>query len=266
MVLLKWALLVLLAGYAGAVVLMYLAQRQFMYFADPQRVDPAAAGLPQADAIVLPTADGEELIAWHVPPARDRPVILYFHGNGGTLALRGRRFRTLTRDGAGLVAIDYRGYGGSTGRPTEAGLLIDGRTAYGFATARYSANRIAVWGESLGTGVAVALAAERRVGRIVLEAPFTSAVDVAARHYPFMPVRALMKDQFRSDQLIGAISAPLLVLHGTDDQVVPIALGERLFALAPAPKRLERFRGGGHDNLEGFGALEAALRFLDEPM
>jgi fermentation-respiration switch protein FrsA (DUF1100 family) len=143
--------------------------------------------------------------------------------------------------------------------------MIDGQTAYEFAAARYAPDRIAVWGESLGTGVAVALAAERPVGRIVLEAPFTSAADVAARQYPFVPVHALMKDQFRSDELIGAIRAPLLVLHGTDDVVVPIALGERLFALAPEPKRFARFAAGGHENLDQFGALDVALKFLSEP-
>jgi fermentation-respiration switch protein FrsA (DUF1100 family) len=266
MVLLKWTLLVLLAGYIGAVVLLYVAQRKLLYFTDPERVAPAAAGLPRAETIALETEDGERLIGWHVQPARDRPVILYFHGNGGTLALRAGRFRTLTQDGTGLVAIDYRGYGGSTGRPTQSGLMIDGRTAYGFAAARYSPDRIAVWGESLGTGVAVALAAERSFGRIVLEAPFTSAADAAARHYPFVPVRALMKDQFRSDEVIGSIRAPLLVLHGTDDDVVPIDLGERLFALAPEPKRFVPFPGGGHDNLEQFGALDVGLRFLSEPL
>jgi fermentation-respiration switch protein FrsA (DUF1100 family) len=266
MLLLKWTLLVLLAGYIGVVALLYLGQRQMLYFADPERIAPAAAGLPLAEAIVLDTPDGERLVAWHVRPAGDHPVVLYFHGNGGTLALRAGRFRKLTQDGTGLLAIDYRGYGGSSGQPTQAGLMIDGRTAYEVAAARYPPDRIAVWGESLGTAVAVALAAERTVGRIVLEAPFTSAADVAARHYPWVPVRALMKDQFRSDALIGAIKAPLLVLHGTDDDVVPIAFGERLFALAPEHKRFVRLAGGGHNDLEQFGALDVALKFIREPL
>jgi hypothetical protein len=191
-------------------------------------------------------------------------VVLYLHGNGGALVHRAERFRALTSRGFGLLAIDYRGYGGSSGSPSEAGMGVDAETAYVFAAARYATNEIAVWGESLGTGVAVALAAERPVGHVVLEAPFTSAVDIAARHYPFVPVRLLMKDQFRSDARIGAIAAPLLILHGARDSVVPIEFGERLFALAREPKRFIRYPDGEHEDLDRFGALDAALAFLAE--
>jgi fermentation-respiration switch protein FrsA (DUF1100 family) len=204
------------------------------------------------------------VIVWHVRPRGDRPVVLYLHGNGGALSHRAERFRALTADGIGLVALDYRGYGGSTGRPSEAGLMIDAETAYAFAARLYPAERIALWGESLGTGVAVALAAERAVGRVVLEAPFTSAADIAALHYPFLPVRWLMKDQFRSDARIGAVRAPLLVLHGERDAIVPIAFGERLFSLAGEPKRFVRFPEGQHEGLDQFGALDAVKRFLDD--
>jgi fermentation-respiration switch protein FrsA (DUF1100 family) len=264
MALLKWTLIVVLVGYVGVVALLYFVQRALMYFPDTARIPPAAVGLPAAQEILLDTADGERLIAWHLPPRGDRPVVLYFHGNGGALSHRAERFRALTADGTGLVAIDYRGYGGSTGRPTETGLLIDAGTAYAFAAARYPAARIAVWGESLGTGVAVALAAERPVGRLVLEAPFTSAVDLAARHYPFVPVRWLMKDQFRSDQRIGSVRAPLLVLHGARDTIVPIEFGERLFGLAREPKRFVRFPEGEHEDLDQYGALTAVKTFLGD--
>jgi fermentation-respiration switch protein FrsA (DUF1100 family) len=264
MVLLKWTLIVLLVGYVGAVAVLYAVQRALMYFPDTERTPPAAAGLPAAQEILLDTADGERLIAWHVPPRGDRPVVLYLHGNGGALSHRAERFRALTADGTGLVAVDYRGYGGSSGRPTEAGLLIDAENAYAFAAARYPAARIAVWGESLGTGVAVTLAAERPVGRVVLEAPFTSAVDLAARRYPFVPVRWLMKDQFRSDLRIAAVAAPLLVLHGARDTIVPIEYGERLFGLAREPKRFAGFPQGEHEDLDRFGALATVKTFLDD--
>jgi fermentation-respiration switch protein FrsA (DUF1100 family) len=264
MALLKWTLIVLLVGYVGAVALLYMVQRALMYFPDTERMPPAAAGLPGAQEILLDAADGERLIAWHVPPRGDRPVVLYLHGNGGALSHRAERFRALTADGTGLVAIDYRGFGGSTGRPSEAGLLIDAETAYEFAAARYPATRIAVWGESLGTGVAVALAVERPVGRLVLEAPFTSAVDLAARRYPFVPVRWLMKDQLRSDLRVTSVAAPLLVLHGARDTIVPIEYGERLFGLAREPKRFVRFPQGEHEDLDRFGALAAVKTFLDD--
>src|SRR5438874_2460898 len=108
------------------------------------------ADLRHAGAIVLPTADGKQVIAWHVPPRGERPVVLYFHGNGGALRHRVERFRALTADGTGLVAVDYRGYGGSTGRPSERGLGLDAEAAYDFAVARYPPARLAGWGESLG--------------------------------------------------------------------------------------------------------------------
>jgi len=163
MALLKWTLILLLAGYLAVAALLYVAQRGLMYFPDTARIAPAALGLPGAEDILLDTADGERVVAWHVPPRNERPVVIYLHGNGGALSHRAGRFRALTDDGTGLVAVDYRGYGGSTGYPTEAGLAIDAETAYAFAAARYPAERIAIWGESLGTGVAVALAARRRL-------------------------------------------------------------------------------------------------------
>src|SRR5258707_1254128 len=132
-----------------------------------------------------------------------------------------------------------------------------------FAVARYAPQRIVVWGESLGTGVAVALAAEKPVGHVVLESPFTSAADIAAGRYWFVPVRFLMKDQFRSDLRIGKVTAPVLVLHGDRDNIVPMALAERLYGLINAPKRFVRFAGIGHNDL-GAEAVEAAKQFLGE--
>jgi fermentation-respiration switch protein FrsA (DUF1100 family) len=161
------------------------------------------------------------------------------------------------------VALSYRGYGGSSGAPTEVGLIDDALAAYAFAVARYPAERIVLWGESLGSGVAVALAAEKPVARVVLQSPFTSAADIAARRYWFVPVRQLMKDQYRSDLRIGKVTAPVLVLHGDRDDVVPMALGERLYELITAPKRFVRFPGGGHNDL-GARAVEAARQFLGE--
>jgi fermentation-respiration switch protein FrsA (DUF1100 family) len=212
---------------------------------------------------VLDTADGERVIAWHLPPRAEQPVVLYFHGNGASLRWRLERFRALTADGTGLVALSYRGYGGSSGSPSEAGFIADGLAAYAFAAARYAPQRIIVWGESLGSGVAVAVAAEKPVGHVVLESPFTSAVDIGAERYWFVPVRLLMKDQFRSDLRIGKVTAPVLVLHGDRDRVVPFALGERLYGMITAPKRFVRFPGLGHNDL-GAGSVVAAKQFLSE--
>jgi uncharacterized protein len=259
---LKW-LIIALACYAGLVALLYVGQRALQYFPERFRTAPALAGLPDAEEVVLDTADGERVIAWHVPPRGQKPVVLYFHGNGGSLRWRVDRFRALTADGTGLVALSYRGFGGSSGGPTEPGLMNDAAAAYAFARARYDPARIVLWGESLGSGVAVALAAENPVGHVVLEAPFTSAADVGASRYPFVPIRLLMKDQFRSDLRIGKVTAPVLIVHGEHDGIVPFALGERLYALINAPKRFVRVPGAGHNDL-GIRAVEAAREFLGE--
>jgi fermentation-respiration switch protein FrsA (DUF1100 family) len=259
----KWILIFVLVGYGGLVALLYFMQRSLQYFPETFRTPPAAAGFPEAEEVMLDTADGERVIVWHVPPRGDKPVVLYFHGNGASLRWRVERFRELTADGMGLVALSYRGYGGSSGSPSEAGFIADANAAYAFAVARYPAQRIVVWGESLGTGVAVALAAEQPVGHVVLESPFTSAADVGAERYWFAPVRLLMKDQFRSDLRIGKVTAPVLVLHGDRDHVVPFVFGERLYAMINAPKQFVRFPGLGHNGL-GAQAVAAAKAFLAE--
>src|SRR6202030_890228 len=139
--------------YCGFVALLYVAQRRLQYFPERRRTVPRAVGLPEAEEAVVDTADGERVIVWHVPPRQGQPVFLYF-----------------------------RGYGGSSGRPTETGLLADAAAAYAFAITLYAPERIVLWGESLGSALAVALAAEKPVGNLVLEALFTSVADVGARH------------------------------------------------------------------------------------
>ena len=257
---LKWLVTAVIV-YGGFVALLYLAQRLFQYFPERRRTAPSAVGLTKAEEVVLDTADGERVIVWHVPPCGGQPVFVYFHGNGGSLRWREERFRDLIADGSGLVALSYRGYGGSSGHPTEKGLIEDAKAAYAFSAARYPAERLVLWGESLGSALALSLAAENPVGRVVLEAPFTSAVDVGAQHYWFMPVRLVMKDRFRSDLRASKVTAPVLVVHGENDMVVPITLGERLYDLLQAPKRFVRVAGGGHNDLGAF-AVARAKQFI----
>jgi fermentation-respiration switch protein FrsA (DUF1100 family) len=259
---LKWLILIVVLTYVGLLALMYVFQRALMYFPDPMRTPPAAAGLPEAEEVTLDSADGEKLIVWHVAPKDTKPVVIYFHGNAGALDLRAGRFKWLIANGTGLVALSYRGYGGSTGKPTEVGLINDAVAAYHFAATRYPAKRIVLWGESLGTGVAIALAAGHEVAALILDAPFTSLTDIGVAAYPFMPVRWLIKDTFHSDERIVHVRAPLLVLHGERDNIVPIKFGERLFALASEPKQMVRFPLGGHVDLDDHGAQAAVTDFL----
>ena len=264
MTVLKWLVIAILFGYLGGLAVLFFKQRSMLFPIPPVgRVAPAEAGLPQAEEHVLTTADGEKVIIWYVPAQPGRPVVLFFPGNGDFLAGRVSRFRDMTADGTGLVALSYRGYAGSSGAPSERGLLLDAQAAYEFTSARYGADRIVVWGFSLGTGVAVALAAEHPISKLILEAPYTSTVDVAGALLRIVPVSLLMRDQFHSDRRIANVTVPLLIMHGSDDPAIPIAFGERLFALAHEPKQFVRFPGGGHENLDNFGAIDMARQFIN---
>jgi fermentation-respiration switch protein FrsA (DUF1100 family) len=261
---LKFGLTAAACVYLAVLAMLYLRQRDLVFPRDPARADIALAGLPGAEEVTLTTADGERLVAWIVPPRSGKPVLLYFHGNAGNLGRPGRldRFKALTQDGTGLVAVSYRGYGGSTGSPTEQGLHLDARAAYGAAAERFGASQIVGYGESLGTGVVLKLAAEAPLAAVILEAPYLSTASVAQGIYPLVPIRLLMLDQFQSQAVIGNVRAPLLVLHGQRDGVIPFAQGEALYGLANAPKRFLRFPQGRHEDLPAHGSLPEVRRFL----
>jgi uncharacterized protein len=256
---LAFALLVL---YAGALAVLFVNQRSLLYPASDRHTTAAEAGLAGFQDLVLPTPDGERLVAWWKPPHPGKALILYFHGNGGSLWNRRIRAQALTASGRGLLMISYRGYSGSTGTPTETGLHTDAHTAYDWVARSYEPSRLVAYGESLGSGVAVRLASEQPLAGLILDAPYTSTADVAGLTYWYVPVSWLMLDQFRSLDIIEKVKAPILILHGTDDHIIPFALGERLYAAAPEPKRLVRIDGGNHTrNLEQ-GGMEAVNDLL----
>ena len=264
MTFLKWIAIILAAGYCAGLVLLFAKQRSMLFpIPTTERTSPAAAGFPQAEEHVLTTSDGEKVIVWHVPPKPGRDVVLYFHGNGDFLAGLVGRFKAIIADGTGLVALSYRGYAGSTGSPSEDGLLRDGIAAYSFAAERYDAQRIVAWGFSLGTGVAVAVATEHPVRKLILEAPYTSIAAVAAAQFRFVPVRLLIRDPFHSDERITRVTVPLLIVHGARDGTIPIGYAEKLFALAHEPKQFVRITEGGHDDLGNFGMIEIARRLIN---
>lgn len=264
--LLRWIALLALGSYVAALALLYVMQRDLLYPRNPARAEVASANLPGVEEVALTAADGETLVAWVVPPREGKPVLLFFHGNAGNFAGSGRQslFRQLTEDGTGLFAVNYRGYGGSTGVPSEDGLAQDARAAHAAASARYGADRLVGYGESLGTGVVVKLAAEVPLKAVILQAPYMSTVSVAQLHYPYVPVGGLMKDQFRSDLVIGKVKAPLLVLHGRRDGVIPFSQGEALFVLANPPKRFVSFPQGDHNDLRLHGSVAEVRRFLTD--
>ncbi len=262
-----WIKLVL--GVAAAYVLIglagYLAQRKLMYFPDRARTQPAEIGLADVEERVLKTPDGEKVIAWYGKARPGQPTLLYFHGNGGSLRIRAERIRRFMAEGWGVYMMTYRGYGGSTGSPTEVHNVADARLAYGALVHEGVAPKsIIAYGESLGTNIAVRIAAEREVGALFLAAPYTSIVDVAAGAYPFLPVRYFLTDRYETIRTIASVKVPLLILHGARDPVVPAAMGKELHRLANEPKRLVLFPNGGHSNLyvDGNDAIDAVRNWV----
>ncbi len=248
--------------YTCILAALFVKQRSLLYPASDRRTTAAEAGLGGFQDLILATADGERLVAWWRPPQPGKALVLYFHGNGGSLWSRRLRAHALTASGRGLLMISYRGYSGSTGTPTEAGLHMDARAAYDWIVRSYEPARLVAYGESLGTGVAVRLASEASLAGLILDAPYTSTADVASLTYWYVPVGWLMLDQFRSQDIITKVKAPILILHGTDDRIIPFTLGEQLYAAAPEPKRFIRIEGGSHTrNLEQ-GGMQAVDEFL----
>ena len=264
MTLLTWSLVSLAGAYALAGVGLALFQRKLQYFPDRRLTDLTQTNLNDGEELRLTTGDGETLVAWYFRPKGGRPLILDFHGNGGALVDRVSRFHMFTSRCYGVLAVSYRGYGGSSGSPTEGGLMQDGEAAYRAARARgHEGNRIVLMGESLGTGVAAALAATHEAAALVLEAPYLSALDVASAHYPFFPVSWLMFDQFHSDLAIPDVRVPVLMVHGEKDDVIPIGSARRLFKLANEPKSFLSVPGGEHLVLDLPDVFSRACEWID---
>jgi len=257
----------LVAVYAVICVAAYFGNRLFMYFPDPTRVAPAEAGLESVKEIEIAVADGVTLVAWHAPAKGNRPTILYFHGNAANAANRAPKIETMRENGFGVFYLNNRGYGGSGGRPTEENNVADAIAAYDHLTGLgIAGGRIVAFGESLGSGQAVRLAAARPVAAVVLEAPLTSTVDVARSTYFWLPLGLLITDQYDIERNIRSVTAPVLVLHGEQDAVIPVEMGLRVYRAANEPKRIELFPQGAHYDLFDHGAWDKTRAFLASSM
>src|SRR5262245_43859149 len=258
-----WIALVFLGLYLGFAGLLYAYQRDFLYLPDTRRPVGVLAGVGSLKEVEIATSDGLRLLAWYVPPPQGRPVILYFHRNGGNISSRAYRLSRFAEAGFGVLMPEYRGYGGNAGQPSEVGFAADAEGAMTFLqSAGVDLDEIVVYGESLGTGVATRLASEHPVAALVLEAPYTSITAMAIAQFPFVPVRLMLHDRFDSLSRIAQVRAPILIMQGERDEVVPPALGRELLAAAPEPKEFWSSPEGGHDDLFDFGAAEAVLDFL----
>ena len=261
----------LIATIAVAYVLLvgaiYIFQRNLLYLPDKGVPDLVESGVPDMGAVSLSTADGLTLLAWYKEAAPGQPTLVYFCGNAGHIGHRGSKVRHYLDAGMGVLLVGYRGYGSNPGSPSEEGLYADGRAALDFlAAAGRAPAQTVVYGESIGTGVAVHLAAERAavapLGAVILESPYAAIADVAAKHYPFLPVRWLVKDRFESVAKIARVQAPVFVFHGEKDGTIPIRTARELFAAAVEPKKSLWIAEAYHNDLYDYHAPAAVIAFL----
>ena len=242
----------LVVSYLVLLALVRLFENKLIFFPDyPGRLsgDWRPTGLPVED-VWLKTSDGVKLHAWWIPRPSADFTFLAFHGNAANIANRADAYRFFGQLPVNVLAAEYRGYGRSEGKPSEAGLYADAQAAYQYVVAKRGVppDRIISFGQSLGTAVAVDLASKEKVGGVVLEAPFPSASAVARRVYQFLPgLSLLVRGQFDTARKLPRIHAPILVVHCTHDPVLAFELGEEVYRLAPSPKLFMRVDGYGHE-------------------
>jgi uncharacterized protein len=253
--------------------LTWALQGRLMFFPDTSVPLPGSIGLTGVEEVTFRTAEGLTLGAWFFPAPvpSARSAVLVFNGNAGNRAYRAPLAMALRRHEFHVMLLDYRGYGGNPGTPTEDGLASDARAARTYLTSRrdVDAARVAYFGESLGTAVAVRLAEEHPPAGLILRSPFTSMVDIGQHHYGGLPVRWLLRDRFAAIDRISRVHAPLLVIAGDKDRVVPLEYSRRLFDAAPEPKKLVVIAGADHNDaalLAGKTMIDAIIEFLEPIM
>lgn len=228
---------VLIGTYLLFCLAMFVLQRQLIYHPATRNVALDLGLLPGASVVTLATDDSEEILAWWLPPLdASKPVYLYLPGNADTLANRAARFGLLTNEGAGLLAVSWRGYGGSSGTPSESGFQQDALAAYQWLVSQTAAERIIVFGESLGSGIAIRLAATRPSGALVLDAAYPSLLAVTQYRMPWLPA-LLMREKFEIKQSAPQITVPLLQRHCRKDAILPYALAQQLFETFASPDK-----------------------------
>jgi fermentation-respiration switch protein FrsA (DUF1100 family) len=266
-----WVIALIVVGALAFLFVVWLGQRSLLYFPRPGPVASPAAALAVQSADLV-TEDGVRLGAWFVPPttAASGITVLVCNGNGGDRSHRAGLARVLATAGHAVLLFDYRGYGGNPGSPSEEGLRADARAALKYLESRpdVDAARIAYFGESLGAAVAAQLASERRPLALVLRSPFPSLGDAAKVHYPYLPVTdALLRDRYRTSDALAEMSAPVLVVAGDRDTVVPTSLSRQVYDELRGPKRYALIAGADHNDpelAEGEPLIGHVVRFLED--
>ncbi len=252
---------VVAVGYLGAATYMYAFQSSFLYKLEGTLESPEEKGLKGVEVEMVTMRDGEPTTVWKkTATKKSLPTILYFHGNSGTIGRRADRFEQILASGYGMYVPVIRGFPGSEGEPSEELIIADALEH--FDRINVDDSKIVVYGESLGTGIATAVAVSRDARALILEAPYTSTADRAQELYPWLPVKLLMKDKYLTKERIREVDEPVLVIHGTKDNVMPVQHGKKVFKLANDPKELSIVEGANHGNLWDNGLWDTVKEFL----
>ena len=264
------ALALAVGAYVLFLVVLFSFQSSLLYHPDRSAEDITLSGLDVMQPIKARSADGIDLLSWYSKGKSNQPIVVYLHGNAGNIGSRGHKVRPFLDVGFGVLLVGYRGFGTNSGKPNEKGLYADARAALSWLVEKSESERLIIlYGESLGTAVATNLAAELAsmgtpAAALILEAPFPTLASVAKYHYPFVPVKWLLKDHFDQSSRISKIQAPVLIFHGDQDKTIPISLGKAFFEKALMPKQSKWFEGAGHNNLFDYGAGEMCVNFIKE--
>ena len=257
---LLWIIISIAIGYGLIVLLMYLLQSQMVYHpTDYMMATPSVAGL-EYEEVSFQTEDKLELHGWFVPADSARPTVLYFHGNAGNISGRLEIIKLLNEIGLNVFIFDYRGYGRSEGSAEEAGTYRDAEAAWKHLVEErdIAPAEILIMGRSLGGSVAAWLAARKDAGAAIIESTFTSAADLGADLYPWLPVRAMLKFEYNTLEHVRNIDEPLFMAHSRDDEIVPYEHGKKLFDAAGEPKTFVELRGS-----HGSGFMETRAKYTD---
>ncbi|HEC17662.1 MAG TPA: alpha/beta hydrolase [Sedimenticola sp.] len=263
-------LIFLALSYLALAAALFFLQSGMLYLPDtPGRAleaTPADRGL-EFEPLSIPTRDGETLDGWFIPAGEARGTLLFFHGNAGNISHRLDSVGLFHRLGLNVLIFDYRGYGRSSGKPSEAGLYRDAEAAWRYLTGERAtpADEIVLFGRSLGGAVAVWLAGRVRPAGLIVESSFTSVPDMGAEIYPWLPVRLLARNRFDSRARIGGVKVPVLIIHSRQDEIIPFRHGRRLFEAAAEPKQFLEIAGGHNDGfyVSGEKYREGISEFLD---
>ena len=257
----KKIILTLIIAYLLVLIGIYSMQRSLVFAPNSTDFIQKKDGIKE---VILKTEQDRALYNWYAKSADSNIVVLFMHGNAGNISYRISKLERLSALGYDVFLLGYPGYGKSEGSPSEKGLVKAAKRGYEYLIGSgYSPHKIVLYGESLGTAVAVQLAASVDAKALILEAPMASVLEIASNQYPYLPVKYLLKDSFLSIDYIQLLSAPLLIIHGDQDKSIPIASGKRLYKAARSKKYFHTVIGGGHNNLYDFGIEELIQQFIE---